>query len=358
MVLLGYGKLQAQPNTAFPLLEFFLYNPQLEQKVDAQFAALTDTQRVAQMIVTSGGKVGKNDNTVLQLVHEGKVGGVILLGGEKENLTSFIQQINDTCLAGGHPLPMISMDAEPTLMPSRLKGSPELKKTSELSTAEEVRSTATLISNTLKEMGVHQNFAPVVDVSKESKFISSRSFGASIDTVSLLGQDFIEATQLQGVVATAKHFPGHGFVTGDTHKESVYIDGALEEMAVYKPLIDVGVLSIMVGHINVKNNEKWGTDGLPATLSRKIVTELLRDSLDFRGLIITDAINMAAARSVDNPPLMASKAGCDMLLMPKDEGEVIDSILEEMKLDEAYTQQVYASVKKILRLKICLGLVK
>lgn len=115
----------------------------------------------------------------------------------------------------------------------------------------------------------------------------------------------------------------------------------------------------MVAHITVRNNEKYGTDGLPSTCSRTIVNDLLKEELGYKGLIITDAMNiMKAVTIIDNAPLLASKAGCDVLLMPIDEKETIDSILAEMKKDEAYKEQVYDSVKKIVRMKICLGLLE
>ena len=173
-----------------------------------------------------------------------------------------------------------------------------------------------------------------------------------------LSKQFIKTTQEQGIVATAKHFPGHGLVSGDTHKKSVYIDGDLQELEVYPPLIDAGVLSIMMAHITIENNPKYSTDGLPASCSRKIVTGLLKEELGFKGLVITDALNiMKAVTIIDNAPLLASKAGNDMLLMPIDETETINSILAEMSIDSIYRQQVYQSVKKIIRLKVYLGLI-
>ncbi len=87
-----------------------------------------------------------------------------------------------------------------------------------------------------------------------------------------------------GIIATAKHFPGHGFVVGDTHEKLVFIDGEMKEVPNYQPVIDNGVLSIMVAHIAVKNNEKYNTEGLPSTCSREIVTDLLKNELGFRGI--------------------------------------------------------------------------
>jgi beta-N-acetylhexosaminidase len=127
---------------------------------------------------------------------------------------------------------------------------------------------------------------------------------------------------------------------------------------VYPPLINNGLLSIMMAHVTIKDNPKYGTNGLPASCSRNIVTGLLKEELGFKGLVITDALNiMKAVSIIDDAPLLASKAGNDMLLMPINEMETINSILGEMERDPNYKEQVYQSVKKIIRLKIFLGLI-
>ena len=116
---------------------------------------------------------------------------------------------------------------------------------------------------------------------------ANRTFGISRAEVEPKAIQFIRETQQDQIVATAKHFPGHGRVAGDTHKKLVYIDGELTELELYPPMIDAEVLSIMVGHIAVENNEKYSTDGMPSTLSPVIVNGLLRNELGFQGIIIT-----------------------------------------------------------------------
>ena len=207
-------------------------------------------------------------------------------------------------------------------------------------------------------MGFQQNYAPVVDLSPNNEAIKDRSFGSNADTVVEKAIGFIKGTQDNQVIATAKHFPGHGYVKGDTHKQSVYIDGELRELDVYKPIIKAGVLSIMVAHVTVKNNEKYGTDGLPSTCSRVIVTDLLRNELGFDGIIVTDAMNMmAAVNSGESGPLKAALAGCDMILMPPSEKQLIGELLTAQATDVEVQQQFEASVKRILRLKLCLNMI-
>ena len=341
------------------LQNFYKYDAEIENKVDEIFHTLNDTTRVAQMIVTSAGELGKPDSTVIKLVEENKIGGVVFLKGEKEDHKKFIDSLNSMSKSRNQLPLLYSIDAEPSLFNGRLKGTEPLMNTIDIKTVNQSDSIARIISNQLLEMGFHQNFAPVADLSPNNEAIKNRSFGSDKEKVIELSQQFIQTTQEQGIIATAKHFPGHGLVKGDTHKKSVYIDGNLQELDVYPPLIEAGVLSIMMAHITIKNNPKYNTNGLPASCSRNIVTDLLKNKLGFKGLIITDALNiMKAVTIIDNAPLLASRAGNDMLLMPIDETKTIYSILEEMENNAEYKQQVYQSVKKIIRFKLFLGVIQ
>ncbi|MEM9053476.1 MAG: glycoside hydrolase family 3 N-terminal domain-containing protein [Bacteroidota bacterium] len=342
----------------YSLEDFYKSNPALEKEVDQIFKGLNDTARVAQVIITSAGELGKPNEVVLRLASENKIGGVVFLKGTKASHKSLVNQLNEISEEDNHIPLLFSIDAEPSLVNGRLQGSDPIKNTIDIETTAESKQIATQINKELLEMGMHQNFAPVCDVSPRNAAIKNRSFGSDKDQVIEMSQAFIESTQEGGIVATAKHFPGHGLVDGDTHEQSVFINGELQELEVYPPLIEAGVLSIMTAHITIQNNDKYNTNGLPVSCSRNIVTGLLKEELGFEGLIITDALNiMKAVTIIEDAPLIASKAGNDMLLMPIDETETINSILAEMQKDEEYREQVYDSVKKIIRLKICAGVV-
>lgn len=348
---------QAQSNK-YSLEDFYQYDSELADKTDSIFNALTDRERIAQMIVTSAGKLGKPDHVVRELVEKNLIGGVVYLKGSKSSHKNLVDELNAISAKNNSIGLLNSMDAEPSLFNGRISGTEKMMNTIDIKTVEQCDSVVKVIDKTLIELGIHQNFAPVCDVSPNNEAIKNRSFGSNVDTIISLSNTFITSTQEDNIVATAKHFPGHGLVKGDTHKQSVYIDGALQELDVYKPLIENGVISIMVAHITVRNNEEYNTDELPASCSRVIVTDLLKEELDFKGIIITDALNiMKAVTILDKAPLKASMAGCDMILMPIDELQTIEWIEAEMKVNPAYKKQVYQSVKKILRLKICLGLV-
>ena len=190
-----------------------------------------------------------------------------------------------------------------------------------------------------------------------NKTVGYRSFGKNPENIIPWSNQFIQSTQANNIIATAKHFPGHGLVSGDTHKSLQVINGPLKEIKNYPPLIENGVLSIMVAHIAIENNENYSTQGLPSTCSKKVVTELLRDTLGFKGLIVTDAMNMGGVANVPKNASKAIAAGCDILLMPADARSAHSELLQLYLSNENEIQSsMNASVKRIIRLKICLGL--
>jgi len=357
VITLSVFKTNAQ-SQKFGLQDFYKYNSELEYTVDSIYHTLNERQRVAQMIITSAGELGKPMATVKKLASNDAIGGVVFLKGTKKTHTESIAALNAISTENSSLPLLFSMDAEPSLFSSRIKGAKDVGKTIDIKTEEQSDKVVAIINSELKEIGVHHNYAPVLDISPNNEAIKSRSYGSNKNSVINLANQFIKCTQEGGIIATAKHFPGHGLVKGDTHKQSVYIDGPLQEVNNYKKIIEDGVLSIMIAHITIQNNEKYSTDGLPSSCSRKIITDLLKEEMGFKGIIISDALNiMKAVTILDNAPLLASKAGCDLILMPQNEEKTINSILVAMKKDAAYKKQVQQSIKKILRLKICGGII-
>lgn len=340
----------------FSLQDFYTINQLLADEVNIIFNQLAPKERIGQMIVTSAGTTGKPTRSVENLIKRKAIGGVLMLSGDKEMLIDLIHGFDSLAkVTGAIPL-IFSSDAEPSLINLKIKGTKRVPKTMELVTTNACDSVAQIITNELCSMGIHHNFAPVVDQSPDNEAITNRTFGSGSSRVVNLSKIFINTTQKNNVVATAKHFPGHGLVSGDTHNQLVTIDGEMKEVSNYKPLIDDGVLSIMVGHIAVRNNKTYNTDGLPASCSRIIVTDLLKNELGFKGIIISDALNMGALQKIERAALKAASAGCDMILMEPNEIKLQEDIYEKYIEDEEFKDQVDHSVKKILRLKICLNL--
>ncbi|MBX7044245.1 MAG: glycoside hydrolase family 3 protein [Ignavibacteria bacterium] len=345
----------------FELKDFYSSNPELDKKVDEVFSTMSDEDRIAQMIITSTGKYGKSPEFVLDLIKRRKIGGVVFLGGSQSKFKNLIQGFNKTAKESGS-LPLIfSTDAEPSLINIKISGLEEFNPTNQIKTEKSSKESASKISSILNDLGINQNYAPVCDININKEIIGNRSFGDSSELIERLSSIFIETTQKNGIVATAKHFPGHGNVKGDSHKSLVYIDGELDELEVYENLINNSNLmaipiSIMVGHIAIKNNNEFDTYNYPSTLSKKIVSGLLKEKMKFKGIVITDGMNMGALNSFTKPSLQAVKAGCDMILMPTDEEQLLTSILSELKNPE-FRNQINETVKKIIRAKVCLRLV-
>ena len=348
-----FSNASAQPE----LERFFEEDSLLTVQVDSIYKEMNVSERVGQLIMPAVGKHGKPTEHVVQLIKERKVGGILLLNGDREGFKKMVKSFDKIGSESGALPFLYSADAEPSLIRYKIKNCQPVKKANQLKSSEEVQSCAMTISKELNYIGINYNFAPVVDQGEENEAITNRSFGYNTDSIWSWSNAFIRTSQQMGVIATAKHFPGHGLVKGDTHEKLVFIDGELKEVDNYKPVIENGVISIMIGHIAIKNNPKYGTNGMPATCSKKIVTDLLKEELNFRGLVVTDAMNMGGVRDIPNCGIKAIEAGCDILLMPVNEAKDIAAIVDKVEKDIAFAARVENAVKKIIRTKICLGLI-
>ncbi len=346
---------QINTTQKFVLTDYLSNNESLDKEVARIFASMDDTAIVAQLIMPAVGRLGESRDSIDKFIRLRLIGGVLMLNGTKDEFTSWIESFEKSNkLIGNLPF-LYSADAEPSLVNRKILGSTVVKKANELTTIEEVIDVATIISKDLNDIGINYNFSPVVDMSP-NKTVGYRSFGAIPENIIPWSNAFIATTQEKNIIATAKHFPGHGLVTGDTHKSLQTIDGEMKEVKNYPALIEKGVLSIMVAHIGVQNNAKFDTQGLPSTCSEKIVTTLLRDSLGFKGLIITDAMNMGGVVSVPQAASKAVRAGCDIVLMPVNVKKTHSELLDLYKTDPSFRKQVNASARRIIRMKLAAGL--
>ncbi len=207
------------------------------------------------------------------------------------------------------------------------------------------------IAEELRVIGVNVNFAPVLDIdnAKEDSFMKYRSLSSDKEIVSKLGIKFASALEDNNVIATYKHFPGHGDTSTDSHTEMPVINKTLEELmdnelVPFKNAINNNAKLIMVGHINIPSLSKE-----PATLSKEIVTDLLKDKLGYKGLVITDALNMGAITNIYSEKdiyIKSIEAGCDILLMPTSSKSAISIIKENIS-----EERINESVRKILLFK-------
>ena len=350
-----FAQKQDQKQT-FELKDYLSTNLELDKKTQDVFLSLDDTAIVAQLIMPAVGRYGQTEEKIKQHIKDRVIGGVLMLNGTKNEFTQQITSFESMNKKAGNLPFLYSADAEPSLFNNKIKETTPVKKANQLANITEVINGANTISKELNAIGINYNFSPVVDMSSNST-VGYRGFGADPKNIVPWSNAFILETQKHQIIATAKHFPGHGLVSGDTHKSLQVIDGELKEIHNYPPLIEKGVLSIMVAHIAVKNNKEFDTEGLPSTLSPTIVKELLRDSLQFKGLIVTDAMNMGGVISVTNSSVKAIQAGCDILLMPLDAKKAHANILSLYKTDKEFKKQVDTAAQRIIRMKVCAGLI-
>lgn len=348
-------KQEVKQEIPFTLKDYLIENKSLDEAVNKIFSSMDDTALVAQLLMPAAGRLGLPKDSIIKLINKRIIGGVLMLNGTKEDFTAWIKSFENLNKKIGNLPFLYSADAEPSLVNKKIIGSALVKKAAETSSIEEVKATSLSISKDLNDIGINYNFAPVVDVAGNAT-VGYRGFGSKPDQLKSWSIAFIENTQKLNIIATAKHFPGHGLVSGDTHKALQIINGEMLEVKNYPALIANGVLSIMIAHIAVQNNAKYDTKGLPSTLSENIVTKLLRDSLGFKGLIVTDAMNMGGVRSVPLSSSKAVRAGCDIVLMPADITKAHNELLNFYRKDPEFKKRVDESAKRVIRMKLALGL--
>ena len=220
------------------------------------------------------------------------------------------------------------------------------------------------IAEDAKRMGINWDFAPVVDVNTNpnNPIIGNRSFGSEVPNVISSALAYSNGLQDNNILAAIKHFPGHGDTDQDSHLDLPVISHSLKrlneiEIAPFKALMDKGIGGVMVAHLYVPALEK--TKGIPASISKNIITGILKDQLGYKGLIITDALNMGAVANkfkAGELDAMAFSAGNDIMLFSQDVSTGKKLIQQAIDKGEISQNRVEESVKKILLTKYYLGL--
>jgi beta-glucosidase-like glycosyl hydrolase len=334
--------------------------------VDSVYNSLSETERIGQLFMVAAYSGGENANQpkIEQLVKSRQIGGVIFMQGTPEaqaKMTNKLQKMSKVKL-------LIGMDAEWGLG-MRLTGVKNFPKQMMLGAT---RDTALMyemgsaIADQCKRLGVHVDFAPVVDVNNNPKnpVINFRSFGDDKELVSRMGIAYMRGLQDKGIMACAKHFPGHGDVGVDSHLDLPVITKSkaqLNELEFYpfKQLIKAGVQSVMIAHLSVPALDD--TKNLPTTLSKKVVTDLLKNEMGYSGLVFTDALDMKGLTKYfpeGEADLRAFMAGNDVLLFSQNVPLAIGKIQWAVKTGKLAPEELEARVKKILAAKYDVGLYK
>lgn len=213
------------------------------------------------------------------------------------------------------------------------------------------------IGTYLKELGFNLDFAPVADVAvSEDSALGDRSFGSDTQLVAEMVSNAVDGIEGTGVSSCLKHFPGLGDTTEDTHDGRVETTKTLDEMREsdfipFKAGIDAGADFVMVSHVTVP---AVGEDAVPSSLSRTIMTDVLRNELGFQGVIVTDALNMGAVSEYytsEEAVIMAVDAGADMLLMPDDFVASYNALLAAVQEGTIPEERINESLRRIYRIK-------
>ena len=333
------------------------------QWVDSIYSTLSLEQKIGQLFMPM---VFSNRDTlhyqfIERLVAAGQVGGVLYSLGTPERQLHWTNELQKKAQV---PL-LIAMDAE-WGVGMRLQDVQDFPWNMTLgahASTQTVKEIGYRMGLQSKRLGVHFNFAPVADINSNPKnpIIGNRAFGENPHTVADFAVALHQGYVHSGGLTSAKHFPGHGDTQQDSHKTLPKINRNKEqllqkELVPFKRLIEAGVSSIMVGHLNLPQVE---INGLPSTLSYKIVTELLQEQLGFNGLVVTDALDMKGVsqhKSGSNIDLLAFMAGNDLLLLSEDIPAGILSIEKAFNQGQISESRLARSVKKILKAKYWAGL--
>ncbi|MFD2541398.1 glycoside hydrolase family 3 N-terminal domain-containing protein [Lacinutrix gracilariae] len=345
--------------------------------VDSLYNSLTLQEKIGQlfMVQVFSNQDAANKAKIVRLIKNQKIGGVIYSNGGPVRQA----KLNNELQAASKVPLLVGMDAEWGLS-MRLDSTYAFPWNMTLGAIKDnrlVEQAGRQIGEHCKRLGVHFNFAPVVDINTNPKnpIIGNRSFGEDRDNVTEKALAFMKGMQSAGVLANAKHFPGHGDTESDSHKtlpSVLFNEKRIDsiELYPYKRLITEGLSSVMVAHLNVPSLEP--REGFPSSLSKHIVTNILKERLGFKGLIFTDALTMKGAAdyikkssdvSTNNTintggeiDLMSFLAGNDVMLMSENPEKGIAKFVDAFHKGVITEARLAHSVKKILQAKYKVGL--
>lgn len=330
----------------------------IDEKVDQKLKEMTIEQKIAQMLIVYYSK-DEVDSNLKNVFTTNTPGGFILMG---DNITTYERtkkMVDDLKKLSDVPL-IISIDQEggnvqrlKSMLDKEITNIPymyNLGLKNDLNLTYEI---GKIMAYELRTIGVNVDYAPVADIysNPNNPVIGKRSFGTNKEIVSNHSVKLAQGLEDNKVIATYKHFPGHGDTDVDSHESlpiinKTYDELKEEELVPFKNAINNNAKIIMVGHLALP---KITGSNIPASLSKKIVTDILKNDLGYNGLVITDALNMGALTknySDEEIYVGAINAGCDLLLMPNGSKKAIEIIKKNIS-----EERINESVKKILKFK-------
>ncbi len=347
----------------------FDYGPTEARWVKKTIAKMSLKEKIGQMLCLGfyGDFINRNSETWIKYrfwVEELKIGGLAIYRGdvyETANMMNSLQASSDiplliaANLEKGLGNQMDGATLFPPIMSIGATGSEELSYQMGKITALEARA-----------VGIHMAYFPVVDVNinPDNPIINTRSFGENPKDVGRLAAAYIRGCQEFGLIATAKHFPGHGDTERDSHNVLATVQANMDrltnvELYPFQKAIDAGVLAVMSAHISIPAIDP--TPNLPATLSRPILTDYLRKKMGFNGLIVSDSMGMGGITTLysqDQAAVLAVRAGVDIILLTPEPELVISALVDAVKKGQISEARIDDSVNRILREKARMGLHK
>lgn len=332
--------------------------------VDSVFRSLNLKEKIAQLVMVAAysNKGSEHKQAIERLIKKYKVGGLIFFQGgpvRQVNLTNYYQSISQVPL-------LIAMDAE-WGVDMRLDSVAKFPRQMLMGAVQQdkwIYEFGSEVGRQCKRLGVHVNFAPVIDINNNplNPVINSRSFGEDRLNVARKGLAYMYGLQEQHVIATAKHFPGHGDTDSDSHKTLPVISRSAQridslELFPFKYLINQGLAAVMVAHLNIPSLDS--TKFSASSLSHNVVTKLLKNDLGFKGLVFTDALGMKGVSAYNSPggtALKAFLAGVDILLMPRDVSATINVIKDAVESGQIPISEIDKRCMKVLKAKKWVGL--
>ena len=350
---------QYKPSNLTPQKEF-----EAKKWVDNTYNSLSQDEKLGQLFIVALYTNKGNDHIqqIRDIVTKDKIGGLILM---QDNATMHINLVNEFQKKSKVPM-MIGIDGEWGVY-QRIATAHKYPWALTLGAIQDknlIYQMSQKIAEDCQRLGVNWDFAPVVDVNTNpnNPIIGNRSFGSDVKNVVESASFYTNGLQDNKILGAIKHFPGHGDTSTDSHLDLPLVQHPLSrlenvELAPFQKMIDKGVGGIMVAHLYVPALESQ--NGVPASVSHAIVTDLLKDKMGYKGLIITDALNMGAVANkykAGELDAMAFKAGNDIMLFSQGVAEGKRLIQKAIDNGEISQKRVEESVKKILLTKYYLGL--
>jgi beta-N-acetylhexosaminidase len=351
---------------ASPGFDFFMNKKQKASRVSRMINDMTLDEKIGQLLIVGidGHHLNPSTKRLIQSYH---VGGVILYGNNIATVRQTVQLLNDLKAfneKSGNPTPLfVSVDQEGgsvARLPDSVKNLPANAKIGKVADRGFSTKVGKLLGHELKIFGFNMDFAPVLDVNSHPKnsVIGSRSFGSDAGLVSRLGTATMEGISSENVIPVIKHFPGYGAVKVDAHTDLPKVSADLKrlsevEWVPFQNAIKHGADAVMVTHIVLtKFDRKY-----PASMSPVVIGNLLRDRLNFKGVVITDDLTMGAVTDhfgVGQAAVQAVKAGADIVLVGhryENEKRAFEAIKKAVESGEISEKRINKKIRRILLLK-------